>query len=129
MTIFLCLICFFIYAQMQGFIDECVVVVFGLLLFYTEIQDGREKWRESDFREMSPVDSADNLQVKHFVEIALSRTVSEINAFLHFIQKFKMAAKNCGKTIFGKSCQKTLKLSCGSQISLKSLYLAPFLRY
>ena len=28
---------------------------------------------------------------------ALSGTVSEINAFLHLTQKFKMAAKNVGK--------------------------------
>ena len=39
----------------------------------------------------SPVYSADTLWVKNFVEIALSRTVSEINAFS---QKSKMAAKN-----------------------------------
>ena len=40
------------------------------------------------------------------VKIALSRTVSEINGFLCFTQKFKMAAKNDGKTIFwGKSRQ------------------------
>ena len=25
--------------------------------------------------------------------------------FLHFMQKFKMVAKNGGKTIFGRSCQ------------------------
>ena len=41
--------------------------------------------------------------VKKFTEIALSHTVSKINAFLHFTQKFKMAAKNGGKTIFEKS--------------------------
>ena len=52
--------------------------------FYAEIQDGRQKWRENDFCEKSPVDSANTLWVKHFVEIALSRSVSEINAFLHF---------------------------------------------
>ena len=45
------------------------------------------------------------LGVKNFVDIALSRTVSEINAVLHFIQKFKMAAKNGEKTIFMKSHQ------------------------
>ena len=45
--------------------------------FYAEIQDGRPKWRESDFCEKSPVDSADNLQVRNFVEI----TVTQINVF------------------------------------------------
>ena len=52
-----------------------------------------------------PVDSADTLWVKNFVEIALSRSVSEINMFLHFTQKFKMAAKSGGKMIFEKSRQ------------------------
>ena len=67
---------------MQGFIDE-----------------------SDDFGEKSPVDSADTLRVKNFVEIDLSRSVSEINTYLHFTQKFKMATKSGGKTIFEKSCQ------------------------
>ena len=45
------------------------------------------------------------MSVKNFVEIALSRSVSEINAFLHLRQKFKTAVKSGGKTIFGKSRQ------------------------
>ena len=57
------------------------------------------------FCEKSPVDSADNLQVRNFVEITLSPTISEIYAILHFTQKFKMAAKNGGKAIFVKSRQ------------------------
>ena len=48
-------------------------------------------------------DCADTMGVKNFVEIALSRTVSEINALLHFTQKFKMAVKNGRKTIDIKS--------------------------
>ena len=60
---------------------------------------------ENDFCEKSPVDSADNLRVKNFVEIALSRSVSEINMFSCFIQNFKMAVKRRGKTIFAKSRQ------------------------
>ena len=63
------------------------------------------RWRLKDFWEKSPVDSIYTLLVKNFVEIALSRSVSEMNTFLHFTQKFKMAAKSGGKTIFGKSCQ------------------------
>ena len=38
-----------------------------------------------------------------FLQISLSHTVSEINALLHFAQKFKMATKNGGKMIFEKS--------------------------
>ena len=49
---------------------------------------------------MLPVHSAHTLWVQNFVEIALSRTVSEINALLGFTQKFKMAAKSDGKAIF-----------------------------
>ena len=45
-------------------------------VFYTKIQDGRQKWQENDFSEKSPVDSADSLGVKNFTEIALPRTVS-----------------------------------------------------
>ena len=74
-------------------------------MFYAEIQDGRQKWQENDFCEKSPVYSAEILWVKNFVEIALSRSVSKINMFLHFTQKFKMAAKIGEETIFEISCQ------------------------
>ena len=62
------------------FQDKCVFA------FKAQIQDGRQKWRENDFWEKSPVDSADTLWVKNFVEITLSRSVSEINAFYTEIQ-------------------------------------------
>ena len=71
-------------------------------VFYAEIQDGHQKRRENDFWEDLPVDSADTLWVKNFVEIALSRIISEINAFLPFMQKFKMAANMVGKQFWGK---------------------------
>ena len=61
-----------------------------------------KKWWESDFCKMSPVHSADTLWVQNFVEIALSHTVSEMNALLRFTQKFKMAAKSGGKASFVK---------------------------
>ena len=51
---------------------------------------------------MSPVHSTDTLRVQNSVEIALSRTVSEINVLLRFTQKFKMAANSGGKAIFCK---------------------------
>ena len=66
--------------------------------FYTEIQHGRKKWRENDFSENVP-DSADTVGVKNFIGIALARSVSEINVFLRFTQKFMMAAKSSRKTI------------------------------
>ena len=55
-----------------------------IFAFYAEIQDGRQKWWENDFCKKLPVDSANTLWVKNFVEVALSRSVSEINAFLCF---------------------------------------------
>ena len=42
---------------------------------------------------------------KNSVEIALFRSVSKINRFLRFTQKFKMAAKSGRKPIFAKSPQ------------------------
>ena len=102
MTVFLCLICFFsIYDKMQGFLDESGLFIY-FLAFYAEIQNGHQKWLENDFWEKSKVDSADNLRVKNFVEIALSRSISKINGFLRFTQKFKMATKSGRKTIFVK---------------------------
>ena len=72
--------------------DKCIFA------FYAEIQDGRQKWRQSDFCEMSPVHSADTLQVKNFIKITLSRIVSKINVFCFFYAEIqdghqKMAGK------------------------------------
>ena len=58
---------------------------------------------ENNFWENMPVDSIDTLLVKNFAEIAISCTVSEINAILCFTQKFKMATKNGRQTIFVQS--------------------------
>ena len=70
------------YAKMQDVCEKCVFD------FYTEIQDGRKEWQENDFWKKMLDDSADTLGVKHFTEIALSCTISYINAFLHLTQKF-----------------------------------------
>ena len=79
MTIFLCLICFSIYEKMQGFIYESgLFILFYYYFFFT--------LRRNSFH-------------------ALSCSVSEISTFLHITQKFKMAAKSGGKTIFGISRQ------------------------
>ena len=45
-------------------------------------------------------DSAYILETQNSAEIALSHTVSEINKFLCFMQKFKMATKDGGRTSF-----------------------------
>ena len=81
-------------AKIQGFCNKCVFAV------YAEIQDGHQKWR-AYFWEQLPYDSAVIFGIKNLVKITLFRTVYEINALLHFTQKFKMASKNVGKIIFG----------------------------
>ena len=93
MTVFLCLICFSIYDKMQGFLDES-----GLFIFFC-VSCRNLKWPAKVAGKLflgkkSPVDSADNLRVKNFMEITLSRSISKINRFLHFMEKFKMAAKS-----------------------------------
>ena len=78
-----------------------MIIIIIFFLFYEKIP---YSW-ENDFWGKSPVESADTLWVKNLVEIALSCSVSEINPFLCITQKFKMATKSGGKTIFGKSRQ------------------------
>ena len=80
---------------MQGFIDESGLLIFLFIYFFfffafhAEIQDSRQKWRENNLCEKLPADSENTLRIKNFVEIALSRSVSEINAFLRFQRKEK----------------------------------------
>ena len=92
MTIFLCLICFSIYDKMQGFIYESGLFNFLFIYFFFFFAFYAEMKKDGDFCK-SPVDSADTLWVKSFVKIALSCSVSEINMFLHFTQKFKIPAR------------------------------------
>ena len=87
------------HSSLLSFQDKYVFV------FCTEIQDGRQNWLGNDFGENLPVDSEDTLRVKNFIKIALACTVSEINTFWHFTQKFKMAAKSGWETILAKTCQ------------------------
>ena len=108
---------------LHRFRDKCIYV------FYAEIQDGCQKWRENNFWKKLPVNSGDTLAIKNFNEIALSHIISAINVFLHFTQKFKMATKNGGKMIFGKSHQLTLLIPClGVKHFNQILYLTPFPR-
>ena len=51
--------------------------------FNAEIQDGRQKWRENDFYEKSPVDFEDTLWVK---KLCRNRSIS-----LHFQDKHAFA--------------------------------------
>ena len=119
---------FSISAKIQDGSQNLVPKINAFLRFTQKFKMTAKSDGKAIFCEKSPVDSAYTVGVQNFVEIALPRTVSKINAFLHFTQKFKMAAKSGGKAIFAKSRQKTLHIPCGSKISSKSLYLVPFPR-
>ena len=73
------------------------------------------RWPPKRLGKKSPDDSADTLGVKNLIVLALSRTVSEKKTFLHFTQKFKFAAKNDGKTTFGKNRQMILRIPWGQK--------------
>ena len=60
-------------------------------------------------------------------KITLAHTVSEINAFLAFYTEIQDGCKNGRKMIPWKNYHLTLQISCGSNFSLKSLYLTSFL--
>ena len=77
---------------------SCIASEINVFLCLTEIQDDHQKCREK-----SPADSENTLWVKYFIKITLSRSVCKTNAFLCLMQKFKMATKSGGKTIFVKS--------------------------
>ena len=107
MTIFLCLICFSIYDKMQGFTDDCGLFIF--YLFFCVLcrnSNGHQKWRENHFWEKSPVDSADNLQVKNFMEITLSCSISEINGILHVRRNSRWSPKVAGKQFLRKNASR-----------------------
>ena len=72
-----------------------------------------KKWQESDFCKMSPVHSADTVQVQDFVKISLSHTVSKINALLRFTNKFKMPLKVAGKRFLQKVASRLCIYSAG----------------
>ena len=71
-----------------------------IFAFNVEIQDGHQmsgKW----FCEKPPVDSADTLQVRNFIEITISNSLPYKHV-LHFTQKFKMATKKWRESDFCK---------------------------
>ena len=86
------------------------------------------------FFENCRVPSLDTLWVKNFDEIALSRTVKEIEAILCFAifgknPKIQNGRHFWGGEIFLRIAKSTfLTYPCGSKISTKLLYLARFRR-
>ena len=91
--------------------------------------------RGNFFLKLPRVQCTDTLWVESFDEIALSRTVKEIEANLCFAifgknSKIQNGRHFWGGEIFLKIAKSTfLRLPCGSKILTKSLYLARFRRY
>ena len=94
-----------------------------IFLFNTDFQDSWQQWSENVFCEIMPVDSADTLRVKNFVEIAPSHFISKINTFLHFTQKFKMAPKSDGKQFLSKVGSRLCKYP-GGQNCHRNLFIS-----
>ena len=109
------------------------VYFFFAFAFYAEIQywylhsEKMAAKQENNFCENLPIDSTDTLRIKNFVKIALAHSVSKVKMFVCFTQKFKMATKIGGKTIFAKPASRFYIYPVGQKISSKCLYLAPFL--
>ena len=82
MAIFLCLICFPL-IQKINLPAKMATKNVGKMIFGKNLQ-------------MTPMN-------KYFVEIALSRTLPKINAFLHFTQNFMKSNKNGRKQFLAKS--------------------------
>ena len=74
------------------FQDKCV------LAFYAEIQDGCQRWPESNFCKKSPIDSADTLK------IALSHTVFQDKCVLVFYAEIQ---NGCQKWQESDFCEKS----------------------
>ena len=72
-------------------------------VFYAEIQDGCQKWRENDFWENLRVDSVDTLWIKIFIEIALSHTISRDKCVFAFYAEIQDGRQKWRGMIFGKS--------------------------
>ena len=60
------------------------ILCFSIFGKNSKIQNGRHFWGGENFLQIANRHSLDTLWVENFVEIALSRTVKEIHAFLFF---------------------------------------------
>ena len=100
---------------------------FAILGKNLKIQNGRHFWGEENFFKLPGVHFSDTLWVENFDEIALSRTVKEIEENLCFaiFGKNSKWPPFLGRGKFFENCQEYIsQIPCGSKISTKSLYLA-----
>ena len=95
MTIFLCLIWFYIYPKIHRW-----MCIFFFLFFFFACYAGNSRWGSN----MAGKRFLGKKAIRLCVKINLFCTISEIIVFLRFTQKFKMAAKNGRENNFwGKS--------------------------
>ena len=87
----------------------------AFLRFTQKFKMAAQKWQEKHFWEKSPVHFEDTLCVKNFVQIALSRTFSDINAYLHFTKKFKIVAQIGAKRFLGKIASRLHRYPVGQK--------------
>ena len=74
-----------------------------------------QKWQENDFCKKPLVDSADTLMVKNFVEIALARSISEMNAFLRLYRNSRWPPKVVGKRVLGNVTSRLYRYPVGQK--------------
>ena len=79
-------------------------------VFKAEIQDGRQKWRENNFWEKSPIDSADTLRVKNCQNCSISLHFRDKRIFA-FYAEIQDGCKKCRKNDF---CKKLPEDSTGT---------------
>ena len=91
-------------------------------MFKAEIQDGRQKWRENNFWEKSPIDSADTLRVKNCRNCSISLHFRDKRIFA-FYAEIQDGCKKWRKNDF---CRKLPEDSTGTLGVKKNL--APFPR-
>ena len=93
----------------------------------SKIQNGGHFWGGENFWKLQRLHCLDTLCVENFAEIALSRTVKEIEANLCFaiFGKNSKWPPFLGRGKFFRNYQEyNAQIPCGSKISTKSLYLA-----
>ena len=106
------------------------ILCFAIFGKNSKNQNGRHFWEKENFFKLQRVHSLDTLWVENFDEIALSRTVKEIEANLCFAIFGKNSKIQNGRHFWGgenffENCKEYIPyIPCGSKISTKSLYLA-----
>ena len=108
------------------FRDKCIFA------FYAEIQDGCPKLQKTIFGKKyhrTFHNSRTCPVVKNCLEITLSRTVSQLNVFLWFMQKFKMAAELWENNFWQKVLHDSADLFHSSTCRSKTAWKSPYINF